>query len=334
MCVVVALLGSMAQLSARDIDFASDVLPVLEQRCFQCHADPATRDGKAPKGGLRLDGAGWMLAGGSNGPAVVAGDADASPMVQFVSLASHDLDRMPPKGAMLSADQIQTLRAWVREGAAFGTWNGTGGPVATLRGPGSAHAAGTVLPGGNTRWLELFARLELELPAVNELARVAAEQAGARVEAVVPGSVLLRVDYLSRESGVDGKTLAALSGLSSNLVSLHLARTAIDDAALTALAGMRQLVRLDLSRTRVTSAGLKSVVGLPELRWLNLFGSDVGDDAVELLAQLPREAQVFLWGSQVSSAGVQQLRRTRPDLVVQFALALPAPEPVRDDEDG
>jgi len=345
--VAVALMISMAPLSgldmaaaeslppnAPDIDFATDVLPILEQRCFQCHADPATRDGKAPKGGLRLDGAGWMLAGGSNGSAIVPGDAGSSPMVRFVSLPANDLDRMPPKGPMLSEDQVQLLREWVTQGAPFGTWRGTGGPVAAAPAFRTGQADAGSHSDGNTRWLAVFAHLEAQAPALREADRVTAEEAGARVEPVVPGSALLRVDFLSRESSVDGKTLAALSGLSNNLAILQLARTSIDDAALEHLAGMQQLVRLDLARTRVTGAGLKSVVCLPELRWLNLFGSDVGDEAVELLAQLPREARLFLWGSQVSDAGVDQLRRARPDLVVQHDLVLPAPEPERDDEDG
>ena len=49
--------------------FESKVLPVLQNRCYECHSHE-----KKIKGGLALDlKAGWQT-GGDNGPAIVPGD--------------------------------------------------------------------------------------------------------------------------------------------------------------------------------------------------------------------------------------------------------------------
>ena len=46
-----AALGFASRLTAADVDFARDVLPILSDNCFQCHGP----DAKARKADLRLD---------------------------------------------------------------------------------------------------------------------------------------------------------------------------------------------------------------------------------------------------------------------------------------
>ena len=55
------------------------------------------------------------MKGGETGPAVVPGDPDRSLLVQAVRQTAGDL-RMPPK-EKLTADQVELLVRWVREGA-------------------------------------------------------------------------------------------------------------------------------------------------------------------------------------------------------------------------
>src|SRR4051812_12705078 len=66
-------------------DFRRDVLPVLQAHCLKCHGE-----GKK-KGGLDLRSPALMLQGGTTGPAVVAGDAGKSLLVEQVTQG-----RMPP----------------------------------------------------------------------------------------------------------------------------------------------------------------------------------------------------------------------------------------------
>ncbi|KAA5544661.1 DUF1553 domain-containing protein [Roseiconus nitratireducens] len=92
------------------IDFDSDVRPILSDACFHCHGP----DEEARQAGLRLDIADQAAT------VIEPGDAAASELVARITSADSDL-RMPPpdSGKELSAEQIETLRQWVQQGAAF-----------------------------------------------------------------------------------------------------------------------------------------------------------------------------------------------------------------------
>src|SRR5262245_23451569 len=88
--------------------FETRIRPVLAENCFSCHG--ATR----PKAGLRLDSAASMRRGSDDGPVVVSGDPDHSPLIQAIRY--EGTVRMPPKGK-LPAPAIEALTAWVKMGA-------------------------------------------------------------------------------------------------------------------------------------------------------------------------------------------------------------------------
>jgi hypothetical protein len=82
--------------------FASDVLPVLKERCIDCHG------GNKKKGGLDLTTIEAMLKGGDSGVAIVAGDPDKSPLYMRVDDGS-----MPPAGKPLTPAQKKILQDWI-----------------------------------------------------------------------------------------------------------------------------------------------------------------------------------------------------------------------------
>ncbi len=118
--VRLALLLSVVVLRAHAADsagghdfFENKIRPLLIEHCLKCH------DGGAPdkpKGGLALDTrAGWEK-GGENGPAIVPGQPDKSPLIRSIRYTDKDL-QMPPKGKKLAAEQIALFEEWVRMGA-------------------------------------------------------------------------------------------------------------------------------------------------------------------------------------------------------------------------
>lgn len=92
--------------------FAADILPVLQNKCVNCHGP------EKAKGGLRLDSFAAVMAGGDNGPVLVPGDAAKSSFVQRLLLpADHD-DHMPPAGKpQLTVAEMALLKWWVETGA-------------------------------------------------------------------------------------------------------------------------------------------------------------------------------------------------------------------------
>lgn len=95
-----------------EVDFAREVFPVLEARCFDCHGAERQR------AGLRLDARDAVLAGGKSGPAVRAGDAAGSLLYQRVATADVE-EVMPPKGERLTEAQVALIRAWIEEGTVW-----------------------------------------------------------------------------------------------------------------------------------------------------------------------------------------------------------------------
>ncbi len=98
-----------AQTPAADY-FESKVRPLFAEHCFSCHGD------KKQQAGLRLDQRTAAWKGSDEGPVIVPGHPEKSPLVQALR---HVGDvRMPPKGK-LPAHSIETIAAWIKAGAVW-----------------------------------------------------------------------------------------------------------------------------------------------------------------------------------------------------------------------
>lgn len=90
--------------------FESKVLPVLKQRCFECHSHE-----QKMKGGLTLDSKSGWEQGGDSGAAVVVGKPDESLLIKMIRW-TDDEHQMPPKTKLPPAE-IALLEEWVKSGA-------------------------------------------------------------------------------------------------------------------------------------------------------------------------------------------------------------------------
>src|SRR5690242_18942770 len=94
-------------------DFARDVRPLLESRCWACHGS------KLQMHGLRLDRRADALKGGGSGvPAIVPGASSQGLLIKYVSGLDPDVV-MPPAGDRLKPAEVDLLRAWIDSGAAW-----------------------------------------------------------------------------------------------------------------------------------------------------------------------------------------------------------------------
>ncbi|MDZ4403872.1 PSD1 and planctomycete cytochrome C domain-containing protein [Prosthecobacter sp.] len=97
---------------AAPIDFVRDVRPIFQKHCYECHGE------KKQKSGLRLDIKSLAFKGGDNhAPDIIAKNAKDSPLIHFLTTDDED-ELMPPKGK-LSSTEIETLTAWINEGAVW-----------------------------------------------------------------------------------------------------------------------------------------------------------------------------------------------------------------------
>ncbi len=118
--------------------FESEVRPILANACYECHSAKSEK----LKGDLLLDSWAGLSKGGSNGPAVIPGNPDKSPLIQGVRWEDKDF-QMPPKDKL--PDQIRiVIERWVKMGAPYprtdapGTLAKAGGPKYTRMDVGEA----------------------------------------------------------------------------------------------------------------------------------------------------------------------------------------------------
>jgi hypothetical protein len=99
------------------VDFEKQILPILEERCIECHKAPYELNGriKEPKAGLRLDGAGHIMIGSDDGPVVIVDHPSKSSLYLRVALPKSDDDIMPPKGEPLGFYEQELIRKWIAQ---------------------------------------------------------------------------------------------------------------------------------------------------------------------------------------------------------------------------
>lgn len=93
------------------VDFATQIKPILESRCFECHG------AKLQRSDLRFDDRERAFQGGDSGEkTIIPGDAANSKLIKMVTEADP-AKRMPRKKAPLSETEISLLKTWINQGA-------------------------------------------------------------------------------------------------------------------------------------------------------------------------------------------------------------------------
>ena len=96
------------------VSYNKDVQPILSKNCSECHA-PAGKGFEAS--GLDTTSYEALMKGGRFGQLVKPGDALTSALNMLVEGRTHSSIRMPHGREKLPDKDIETLKAWVNEGA-------------------------------------------------------------------------------------------------------------------------------------------------------------------------------------------------------------------------
>ncbi|HEX3146826.1 MAG TPA: PSD1 and planctomycete cytochrome C domain-containing protein, partial [Gemmataceae bacterium] len=149
LCLGSILLGPLAAHAAEPVSYGRDIRPILAENCFNCHGQDANRR----KADLRLD----TREGQQAGKAIVSGKPTESELIRRIS-SNDPAEMMPPpkSNRKLTAEQKETLRRWIAEGAKFeGHW----AYQAPIR-PAVPQVAGMANP------IDAFLRRRLELEKI------------------------------------------------------------------------------------------------------------------------------------------------------------------------
>lgn len=103
--------------AAEKLDFNRDIQPILSENCYHCHGP----DKNERKGGLRLDEEKAAKQTKDGVTAILAGKSADSEIIKRIF--SHDPDEVmptPKSNRKLTAQQRETLKRWIDEGAVWG----------------------------------------------------------------------------------------------------------------------------------------------------------------------------------------------------------------------
>ncbi|MGB4737021.1 MAG: c-type cytochrome domain-containing protein [Fuerstiella sp.] len=98
------------------VDFAKEILPILERSCFPCHGPKMSPVSMA---GFRVD----LREHAVGREKIIPGDPDESLFIKKL-ITGENSERMPPlksDNPQLSNEQIELLKRWIKEGASYDT---------------------------------------------------------------------------------------------------------------------------------------------------------------------------------------------------------------------
>lgn len=109
---------SLSLQAAEEVRFSRDVLPVLADRCFQCHGP----DEDHREADLRLDLRESAVEVRDGYAVIVPGDVDKSELWQRLTTDDADLQMPPPDSQRkpLSSEEKAAIRRWIESGAPWG----------------------------------------------------------------------------------------------------------------------------------------------------------------------------------------------------------------------
>lgn len=305
-------LAELAELEASGtvltVDFATQIMPILEASCIECHG-PSKK-----KGNLRLDSRMYAMdARDADEQVFLPGNAADSEFMWRVTLPHDDPDLMPPEGDgdPLTPEQIALFETWINEGA---VWIDV--PVAVATEAKTDTTTQNAPPAPPPFVFDEAARAQ-QAAGLDAL-----RQRGAVANRLASDEPWVEVRFDLLGESVTDADLALLEPLAPTLASLHLAGTSVTDDGVAALADFPRLERLHLERTATTDRGVTHLAGLTQLRYLNLYGTNVTDDALVTIANLPSIESVYLWQTEVSPQAGALLAALMPGVVVDLGLAV------------
>lgn len=112
--VVVGTALAAAAGAAESVSFKTDVLPILEIRCQECHKPGG--EGYV-KSGLDLTSYASLMKGTKHGAVVVPGDAFVSNIIVLLEGRAAASISMPRNHKKLPEGEIDIIRRWINQGA-------------------------------------------------------------------------------------------------------------------------------------------------------------------------------------------------------------------------
>ena len=303
--------GNTASDMSNGVSFHDHILPLIEDRCIDCHSEPYVKNGRTihPKAGLRLDTYEAIIKGNLDGAIIEKGNSEESTLFAVITLDEDDPEIMPPKGEPLTAEEVQMFKQWIEEGAKEN-------PSDTFVKPQKENVS--LAPVVSDEKLSLIDQLGKRLKPPSKPQLLAAQKSGALVTLLSTRHSMVRAEFSSGPNLIDDNAIGALTGIKNNISHLDLSRTSVTDNVLNEVKKFNNLTWLNLKNTAVTDRGISNISKLPYLTYLNLVSSKVSDNSINSLSEMKNLKEIYFWNSDVTENGVKRLRSALPDAKIIF----------------
>ena len=97
------------------VDFASEIKPLLEKQCVNCHQSGSLM------GDLNLENHTLATRNHPHGQVIKAGDPEHSLLYTVLVLQASARQAMPPGGHRIEKERVELIKRWIEQGA---TWPG------------------------------------------------------------------------------------------------------------------------------------------------------------------------------------------------------------------
>lgn len=108
------LLAACAPSEEPKVSFSTDVKPIIDRYCLECHA-PGTAGYQAS--GYSVASYDEVMKGTRYGPVVIPGDSFNSNLIILVEGRADPAIAMPHDGNQMLGQEIETLKTWIDQGA-------------------------------------------------------------------------------------------------------------------------------------------------------------------------------------------------------------------------
>ncbi len=277
------------------------ITPILSEKCYNCHNPHKT------KGNLKMQTYAALLKGGKTGPAIVAGDAIHSELVNRTLLDLNDKKRMPPKGKkQLTSNEITLLKWWINNGASERISISEAIKNDTIR---------SFLAGSSEK-----SEPSLSLPPIKKadsLVLLKLKETLWEVNSISKGSPYLDVNAVSLSS-LSNQQLNVLQEINDNIAWLNLANTQINDQAFKFICQCKNVLKLNLANTNTSSIAVNDLKKISKLQYLNIVGTRIDDAGLMQLCEMGSLKNIYCWSSKVTPNGLEYCKKKYPKVKIDI----------------
>lgn len=268
--------------------FTHMVKPILETKCISCH------NSKKAKGELVMETKELMLKGGKDGKLWDSTEADFGLLMKRIHLPIEARKHMPPQGKpQLTADELEILNQWIKNGADFKV------KVTDLQADHPLRKiAESIFSTIETDEYDFAAADEGTVKSLNNNYRI--------VYPLAKKSPALGAEFFS-PSQFNGESLNDLLVVKQQLVSLDLDKMPVKDEDLKIIGKFTHLRKLNLSFTNITGTTINELKGLKDLKQLSLSGTGINGKAIKELSSLKQLTKLFVWNTGLNGNEIKQL---------------------------